>query len=71
MVNPKLFGGKDYLLSDSYEEVLTEPKNALGKQYKKMYQMDSVKLHFTKTALRLIARKAIKKNTGARGLRAL
>ncbi|WZZ39333.1 hypothetical protein YC2023_035592 [Brassica napus] len=52
-------------------QVLTEPKNALGKQYKKMYQMNSVKLHFTETALRLIARKAITKNTGARGLRAL
>ncbi|KAF3565245.1 hypothetical protein DY000_02016895 [Brassica cretica] len=36
-----------------------------------MYQMNSVKLHFTETALRLIARKAITKNTGARGLRAL
>ncbi|CAF1699210.1 unnamed protein product [Brassica oleracea] len=52
-------------------QVLTEPKNALGKQYKKMYQMNSVKLHFTETALRLIARKAITKNTGARGLGAL
>ncbi|KAG2280678.1 hypothetical protein Bca52824_051898 [Brassica carinata] len=51
--------------------VLTEPKNALGKQYKKMYQMNSVKLHFTETALRLLARKAITKNTGARGLRPL
>uniref|UniRef100_A0A0D3AMH7 Clp ATPase C-terminal domain-containing protein n=1 Tax=Brassica oleracea var. oleracea TaxID=109376 RepID=A0A0D3AMH7_BRAOL len=52
-------------------QVLTEPKNALGKQYKKMYQMNSVKLHFTETALRLLARKAITKNTGARGLRPL
>ncbi|CAH8389408.1 unnamed protein product [Eruca vesicaria subsp. sativa] len=59
------------LTENQLMQVLTEPKNALGKQYKKMYQMNSVKLHFTETALRLIARKAIKKNTGARGLRAL
>ncbi|KAG2299225.1 hypothetical protein Bca4012_010793 [Brassica carinata] len=59
------------LTENQLMEVLTEPKNALGKQYKKMYQMNSVKLHFTGAALRLIARKAITKNTGARGLRAL
>ncbi|XP_010442896.1 PREDICTED: CLP protease regulatory subunit CLPX1, mitochondrial isoform X1 [Camelina sativa] len=59
------------LTENQLMEVLTEPKNALGKQYKKMYQMNSVKLHFTESALRLIARKAITKNTGARGLRAL
>ncbi|XP_019059461.1 PREDICTED: CLP protease regulatory subunit CLPX1, mitochondrial-like isoform X2 [Tarenaya hassleriana] len=52
-------------------QVLTEPKNALGKQYKKMFEMNRVKLHFTEGALRRIARKAITKNTGARGLRAL
>ncbi|CAL9243366.1 unnamed protein product [Arabidopsis halleri] len=59
------------LTENQLMQVLTEPKNALGKQYKKMYQMNSVKLHFTESALRLIARKAITKNTGARGLRAL
>lgn len=59
------------LTEDQLVEVLTEPKNALGKQYKKMFQMNEVKLHFTDKALRLIARKAIKKNTGARGLRAI
>ncbi|XP_027353582.1 CLP protease regulatory subunit CLPX1, mitochondrial isoform X2 [Abrus precatorius] len=52
-------------------QVLTEPKNALGKQYKKMFQMNEVKLHFTESALRSIARKAISKNTGARGLRSI
>ncbi|RDY01525.1 CLP protease regulatory subunit CLPX1, mitochondrial, partial [Mucuna pruriens] len=52
-------------------QVLTEPKNALGKQYKKMFQMNEVKLHFTENALRSIARKAISKNTGARGLRSI
>ncbi|KAI9073259.1 hypothetical protein K1719_044781 [Acacia pycnantha] len=52
-------------------QVLTEPKNALGKQYKKMFEMNGVKLHFTENALKSIARKAISKNTGARGLRSI
>lgn len=52
-------------------QVLTEPKNALGKQYKKLFKMNDVKLHFTEKALRLIAKKAIAKNTGARGLRSI
>ncbi|XP_016184342.1 CLP protease regulatory subunit CLPX1, mitochondrial isoform X6 [Arachis ipaensis] len=51
--------------------VLVEPKNALVKQYRKMFEMNNVNLHFTDTALRLIAKKAMAKNTGARGLRAL
>ncbi|CAI0541741.1 unnamed protein product [Linum tenue] len=57
--------------SSLLETVLTEPKNALGKQYKKMFEMNGVKLHFTEKATRLIARKAITKNTGARGLRSI
>ncbi|CAN6564791.1 unnamed protein product [Malus baccata var. baccata] len=59
------------LTENQLVEVLTEPKNALGKQYKKMFRMNGVKLHSTESALRLIARKAISKNTGARGLRAI
>lgn len=59
------------LTENQLVQVLTEPKNALGKQYKKMFLMNGVKLHFTENALRLIARKAITKNTGARGLRAI
>ncbi|XP_020584668.1 CLP protease regulatory subunit CLPX1, mitochondrial-like [Phalaenopsis equestris] len=59
------------LNEDQLVQVLTEPKNALGKQYKKMFSMNSVKLHFTETALRLIAKKAMAKNTGARGLRSI
>nr|GMC62928.1 CLP protease regulatory subunit CLPX1, mitochondrial [Ipomoea batatas]GMC64738.1 CLP protease regulatory subunit CLPX1, mitochondrial [Ipomoea batatas] len=59
------------LTEDQLVQVLTEPKNALGKQYKKMFQMNNVKLHFTEDALRSIARKAITKNTGARGLRSI
>ncbi|GAB2293953.1 CLP protease regulatory subunit clpx1, mitochondrial [Dionaea muscipula] len=59
------------LTEDQLVEVLTEPKNALGKQYKKLFQMNGVKLYFTEGALRVIARKAIHKNTGARGLRSI
>ncbi|KAL4282516.1 hypothetical protein GQ457_16G025330 [Hibiscus cannabinus] len=59
------------LTEEQLVQVLTEPKNALGKQYKKMFQMNSVKLHITGNALKLIARKAITKNTGARSLRAI
>ncbi|XP_008788322.2 CLP protease regulatory subunit CLPX1, mitochondrial-like isoform X2 [Phoenix dactylifera] len=59
------------LNEDQLFQVLTEPKNALGKQYKKLFSMNNVKLHFTKAALRLIAKKAMEKNTGARGLRAI
>ncbi|KAL1532035.1 CLP protease regulatory subunit clpx1, mitochondrial [Salvia divinorum] len=59
------------LTEEQLVQVLTEPKNALGKQYKKMFHMNGVKLHFTEDALRLIARKAITKNTGARGLRSM
>ncbi|GMP24875.1 hypothetical protein CsSME_00001994 [Camellia sinensis var. sinensis] len=59
------------LTENQLVQVLTEPKNALGKQYKKMFTMNGVKLHFTENALRVIARKAITKNTGARGLRSI
>ncbi|KAK4489720.1 hypothetical protein RD792_000354 [Penstemon davidsonii] len=59
------------LTEDQLVQVLMEPKNALGKQYKKLFQMNGVKLHFTDDALRLIAKKAITKNTGARGLRSM
>ncbi|KAJ6711220.1 hypothetical protein OIU79_007634 [Salix purpurea] len=59
------------LNEDQLVQVLMKPKNALGKQYKKMFNMNNVKLHFTGNALRLIARKAMAKNTGARGLRAI
>ncbi|PON66629.1 Clp protease, ATP-binding subunit ClpX [Parasponia andersonii] len=59
------------LNEDQLVQVLTQPKNALGKQYKKMFSMNSVKLHFTENALRLIAKKAMMKNTGARGLRSI
>ncbi|WCJ28889.1 ATP-dependent Clp protease ATP-binding subunit ClpX [Euphorbia peplus] len=59
------------LTENQLVQVLTEPKNALGKQYKKMFQMNDAKLHITEGALRLIAKKAVSKNTGARGLRSI
>ncbi|MFD1886423.1 ATP-dependent protease ATP-binding subunit ClpX [Paenibacillus wenxiniae] len=51
--------------------ILSEPKNALIKQYSKMLEMDNVELVFEPGALQAIAREAIKRNTGARGLRAI
>jgi ATP-dependent Clp protease ATP-binding subunit ClpX len=51
--------------------ILTEPKNALVKQYQKLLEMDSVSLDFSSEALDAIAKEAIKRNTGARGLRAI
>ncbi|KAM7272888.1 hypothetical protein ACFE04_027552 [Oxalis oulophora] len=59
------------LTEDQLVRVLSEPKNALGKQYTKLFDMNNVKLHFTENALRMIAKKAMAKNTGARGLRAI
>ncbi len=52
-------------------QILTEPKNALVKQYQKLFEMDDVLLEIDSGALELIADKAISRNTGARGLRAI
>ena len=52
-------------------KILNEPKNALVKQYKKLFEMDNVELEFTDTALCEIAKEAISRKTGARGLRAI
>jgi ATP-dependent Clp protease ATP-binding subunit ClpX len=51
--------------------ILTEPKNALVKQYQRMFEMENVKLSFPEEALRAISRKAIGRKTGARGLRSI
>lgn len=51
--------------------ILSEPKNALVRQYQKLLEMDSVELEFDQEALEAIAKEAIKRNTGARGLRAI
>ncbi|WP_298179505.1 ATP-dependent Clp protease ATP-binding subunit ClpX [Saccharomonospora sp.] len=55
----------------SLVRILTEPRNALTKQYKKLFEMDNVELEFTKTALEAIADQALLRGTGARGLRAI
>ncbi len=52
-------------------KILTEPKNSLVKQYTKLIELDGVKLEFDEEAVRAVAQKAIKLNTGARGLRAI
>jgi ATP-dependent Clp protease ATP-binding subunit ClpX len=52
-------------------EILTRPKNALAKQYMRMFEMEGVKLRFQEEALHSIARKAIQRKTGARGLRSI
>lgn len=56
---------------DALIQILTKPKNALVKQYKKLLEMDGVKLEFEDSALRAIAHEAILRNTGARGLRSI
>ena len=61
----------DDLNEDALVRVLTEPKNALVKQYATLFEMEGVKLTITDEALRAIAKKAIERKTGARGLRAI
>ncbi len=56
---------------DALIQILTEPKNALVKQYKKLFELDGVDLEFMEEALQAIAEEAILRNTGARGLRAI
>ena len=59
------------LTEDALIDILTKPKNSLVKQFQKMFEMDGVKLKFTKGALQAIARKALVRESGARGLRAI
>ena len=61
----------DALDRDDLVRILTEPKNALVKQYQKLLSYDGVSLHFDKDALEAVADKAIERNIGARGLRAV
>ncbi|MEV7094078.1 ATP-dependent Clp protease ATP-binding subunit ClpX [Amycolatopsis sp. NPDC051045] len=60
-----------HLDKESLVSILTQPRNALVKQYKKLFEMDNVELEFTKTALEAIADQAVLRGTGARGLRAI
>ncbi|MDW8283287.1 MAG: ATP-dependent Clp protease ATP-binding subunit ClpX [Myxococcales bacterium] len=52
-------------------DILTKPRNAMVKQYQKLFEMDGIKLRFTKGSMGAIARAALKQNSGARGLRAI
>lgn len=59
------------LTEDALVQILTEPKNALVKQYQQLFEMDGVELEIRKPALAAIARKALARKTGARGLRSI
>jgi ATP-dependent Clp protease ATP-binding subunit ClpX len=61
----------DELSLDALIRILTEPKNALVKQYKKLFQMEGVELKFTEEALLSVAKAAVERKSGARGLRAI
>ena len=63
--------GVDALDEKALIKILTEPKNATVKQYKKLFKLDGVDIEFEDDALREVAQKAIKLNTGARGLRSI
>ena len=56
---------------DALVRILKEPKNALTKQYQKLFDLEDVKITFEESALRAVATKALKRGTGARGLRAI
>ena len=61
----------DPLDEEALIRILTEPKSALVKQYQKLFELDGVELVFTEDSLKAIAKKAIDRNTGARGLRSI
>jgi ATP-dependent Clp protease ATP-binding subunit ClpX len=61
----------DDLDEDALVRILKEPKNALTKQYTKLFEMENVRLKFTDGALGAIAREALTRKSGARGLRAI
>ena len=61
----------DILDEDALVRILAEPKNALTKQYQRIFELDGVELEFEEEALRAIARRAVEQKTGARGLRSI
>lgn len=66
-----VFTSVDALDEESLVRILTEPRNALIKQYEKILELDGVTLEFTDEAIHAVARRAIEQGTGARGLRAM
>ena len=67
---PVIVGLED-LDEDALVQILSRPKNSIEKQYKKLFEIDGVELEFTSDALSAVAKKAIERTTGARGLRAI
>lgn len=61
----------EQLDEEALVSILTEPKNAITKQYSKMFELEGCNLHFEEDALRAVAQKAIEQKTGARGLRSI
>ena len=61
----------DELNEEAFVKILTEPKNSIVKQYKKLFEIDGAELEFTEEALKAIAQLASKRDTGARGLRSI
>ena len=61
----------DHLEEGDLVQILKEPKNSLVRQYQKLFKFEKVKLEFTDKALEAMARKAVERKTGARGLRTL
>jgi ATP-dependent Clp protease ATP-binding subunit ClpX len=59
------------LNEDALMDILTKPKNAIARQYQRIFEMEGIKLELTEEALRAVAKQAIDRNTGARGLRAV
>jgi ATP-dependent Clp protease ATP-binding subunit ClpX len=66
-----VIAGLEELDADALVEILVKPKNALVKQYQKLFELEGVELHFSEGALRAIAEKSLKRKSGARGLRAI
>jgi ATP-dependent Clp protease ATP-binding subunit ClpX len=67
---PAVFG-LDELDDEALLKILTEPKNALTKQFQKLFSMEGIRLTFSQDALREVVKTAIAKKTGARGLRSV
>lgn len=63
--------GLDLLDEEALVRILTEPKNAIMKQYRKLFEIDGVELEFESEAIEVIAKRSIERKTGARGLRAI
>jgi ATP-dependent Clp protease ATP-binding subunit ClpX len=66
-----VYGILDELTEEQLFRILTEPKNAITKQFKFLFELDGVEIEFSPEVLRKITREAIKKEVGARGLRAI